>query len=1274
MHKKAARLHPAFVITVFMLVMFLGDSYFLNVPDKSQQAVNINGKGIPKSLLPVLVERAGRDDSAYHISGRDDGSYTSETPGHGFSTVFSQQGADFKRSSEGVRMKLAGGENIAPQMKSENKIEYARGNIIEWYVNSPYGIEQGFTLETRPENSSGEVRLTVDLTMSEGVKAVSETEKSIKFFDSNGALLLSYSGLYVFDSRGRELPSSMRLAGPGIEIEVDDKGAEYPIVIDPLIEAQKLTASDGTQNDSFGRSVLIEGDIAFVGAPIANGIRGKVYIYERNTLGIWNEIQILSEHDEFGGSNDVFGSSISMSDDTAIIGAPGDGVLSESGAAYVFIKDSDLGTWSKLEKLTPRLRGQTNHFGEKSAIQGDVAAISAPGYDFLGSPTSMGGVYIFERDSVTGLWDDVDLIVADDADDFDRFGSDVSMSGDRLLIGASGDDSAYIYERDSSGNWNFLEKITGSEVEPGDNFGSSVSISGNIAVVGSQFSEVNENEFQGAAYIFERDDDTGLWSEIQKLSASDGGTGNRFGYSVITDENKIVIGENKDGVDSIPPGSGAAYVFSRDSETGVWDEIQKLSASNSTDGDRFSISVSISGSRILVGANEIGNSQGAAYIFEPGGTLTIMKDSDPDGGTGFGFTAEDFPNSCVEDGTFILNDDEFLTCGLVPGSYAIEETPTEGFRLTNISCIGDSSFTTTETGVTVDIAVDDTTVCTFTNLQLNQLSVNKTGEGDGNISSDPIGISCDTGCASDSAYYDPDTVVTLTATPDGNSVFTAWSGDTDCHDGIITMDADKTCTAEFSVKRFDLNVSSQGSGGGFIVSSSGGIDCGQDCSDTFDVNSIVVLFAIPDGNSIFTGWTGDPDCSDGVVTMDSSKSCVAIFDLINFDLSVFKVGTGTGTVSSTPGDIDCGQICSDSFVSGTVVNLIATPDAGSEFSGWSGDADCEDGTVTLNFNTVCTANFSSIVAPEETADLSVTKSASPGTVTVGETVTYTLTVENRGPDETVGVQLTDILPGGVTPVSASSECAVTSGRVVCNFGRMLSGDQRTVAIEVIADRAGNLRNTASVNSNFAIDPFIGNNTATVSTEVSGEVVTPSLDVEIEFDDIEVQTGSAFSIPVTLTNPAGTQARQSQQTRQLVNGVAFSVEFPQGFSIDDLVSTKGTCDVENQECSIGDMAPGEAVMVTTDLLAPESSGPFEIIFNVSTANGQVFSAPVTVIVKREEIVNNGPGNSGGCSLANEKGTGSGHLGQVAPLVLLPLAMLLRVRMRKRPRYLCHRFAG
>jgi YVTN family beta-propeller protein/YD repeat-containing protein len=239
-----------------------------------------------------------------------------------------------------------------------------------------------------------------------------------------------------------------------------------------------------------------------------------------------------------------------------------------------------------------------------------------------------------------------------------------------------------------------------------------------------------------------------------------------------------------------------------------------------------------------------------------------------------------------------------------------------------------------------------------------ELKVIKDGLGKGTVKSDPLGIDCGNDC---SQIYPADGItVTLTATPDPDSNFVAWGSDPDCSDGTVLMDADKTCVATFALKtnQFTLTVNKAGTGTGTVTSSPAGIDCGSDCTENYDANAQVTLTPIPDANSNFTGWSGDADCSDGMVTMDASKTCTGTFGSSQFTLTLSKSGSGSGTVSSNPEGINCGSDCSENYDATTSVTLTAAPAGESKFVAWTGDADCTDGTVTMDANKTCSAQFS----------------------------------------------------------------------------------------------------------------------------------------------------------------------------------------------------------------------------------------------------------------------------------------------------------------------------
>ena len=144
------------------------------------------------------------------------------------------------------------------------------------------------------------------------------------------------------------------------------------------------------------------------------------------------------------------------------------------------------------------------------------------------------------------------------------------------------------------------------------------------------------------------------------------------------------------------------------------------------------------------------------------------------------------------------------------------------------------------------------------------------------------------------------------------------------------------------------------------------INCGANCSASYDYGTIVTITAQPTTGSTFFAWTG---CDSTVgntctVTMNSAKSVTAVFNLQIFTLTASKTGMGNGTVTSTStpsgsDQINCGSKCSASYSYGTAVRLSPNPDLLSGFSGWTG-CDSVSGTtciVTITAQRRVTANY-----------------------------------------------------------------------------------------------------------------------------------------------------------------------------------------------------------------------------------------------------------------------------------------------------------------------------
>src|SRR5947199_1360380 len=158
------------------------------------------------------------------------------------------------------------------------------------------------------------------------------------------------------------------------------------------------------------------------------------------------------------------------------------------------------------------------------------------------------------------------------------------------------------------------------------------------------------------------------------------------------------------------------------------------------------------------------------------------------------------------------------------------------------------------------------------------LSVTREGSSSGTVTSSPAGIDCGTACA---AIYDSGTVVTLTATPAANATFDGWTGGGCSGTGpcTLTLTADTTVTARFSVRRFTLSVTLEGAGGGTVTSSPAGINCGTACAATYDSGTVVTLTARPDSLSTFGGWRGGGCSGTGscTVTLTGNTTVTADF-------------------------------------------------------------------------------------------------------------------------------------------------------------------------------------------------------------------------------------------------------------------------------------------------------------------------------------------------------------------------------------------------------------
>jgi hypothetical protein len=397
-------------------------------------------------------------------------------------------------------------------------------------------------------------------------------------------------------------------------------------------QVAKLTASDGAGGDSFGRAVSISGNTVVVGAWADDDHgdnSGSAYIFGRDQGGVdaWGQVAKLTASD--GASDDSFGSSVSISGDTVVVGAYLDDANGQdSGSVYIFGRDQgSAGAWGQAAKQPAplALTARGDRFGVSVAADGDTVVVGAIEDEENGY--SSGSAYVFVRDQGgADAWGQVAKLTASDGASEDWFGRSVSISGDTVVVGADYDDdsgyasgSAYIFGRDQGGAdfWGQVAKLTASDGAALDRFGSSVSISGDTVVVGA-WADDDHGDNSGSAYIFGRDQGgADAWGQVAKLTASDGATHDLFGFSVSIRGDTAVAGACLD--DDHGGDSGSAYIFSRDQGgADAWGQVAKLTASDAARSDQFGRSVLISADTVVVGAYrpvDDGYPSGSAYIF-----------------------------------------------------------------------------------------------------------------------------------------------------------------------------------------------------------------------------------------------------------------------------------------------------------------------------------------------------------------------------------------------------------------------------------------------------------------------------------------------------------------------------------------------------------------------------------------------------------------------------------------------------------------------------------
>ena len=596
-------------------------------PGKTQNLTSPNQvpEGLAKSDWQSIraAYEAGR-----HAFQPVEGGWQARNPGQQWTTKFDgrgflsgprdggwEWGLELQSYGFGERQRRIGTERKAAVQAAGTRLTYHWDAAVqEWFVNDGRGLEHGFTIKERPAVTLNDPPSTLNfLLATRGTlhPRVTADALGVLFQDTSGATVLNYTGLKVTDADGKVLASRFEAAGEkSVRLLVEERGARYPITIDPIAQQAYLKPDDAGSSlagHQFGYAVAVSGDTVVVGAPFEDSSSlapnesaadaGAAYVFVRNA-GVWRQQGYLKPG-AFGTTQagDNFGVSVAVSGDTVVVGAFAEDSIStgvnstpnelgsQAGAAYVFLRSGTF--WNQQAYLKPATVGSTqagDNFGRAVAIAGDTVVVGSNGED----------------SSSTG----------------------VNSTPNELATDAG---AAFVYVR-SGTIWTqqaYLKAAAGGSTRTGDEFGVSVSISGDTVVVGAHLEDssttgVNSTPNEsagnaGAAYVFTRSGTT--WTQQAYLKPSAVGTtpaGDLFGFSVSVAGDTLAVGavfedSGTTGVNSAPDESataaGAAYVFTR--TAGVWTQqayLKPAAIGTTQAGDGFGRAVAVSGDTLIVGA------------------------------------------------------------------------------------------------------------------------------------------------------------------------------------------------------------------------------------------------------------------------------------------------------------------------------------------------------------------------------------------------------------------------------------------------------------------------------------------------------------------------------------------------------------------------------------------------------------------------------------------------------------------------------------------------
>lgn len=558
-----------------------------------------------------------------------------------------------------VSFGFAGNSGLAEKAAisvNDNRVEYKRKGLTEWYINDPKGLEQGFTLYSAPESISGDAVpcLSLKQEIHGDLKAIlNDSSDQVEFITPGGVCVILLSKLNTIDAVGKKLPTKFAIADNLLEILVDTTDATYPIIIDPLATTPAWTADSGQAGARLGCSVSTAGDVngdgysdVVIGAEYydnGDGDSGRIFTYHGSYAGLRTQWSFSAYSTQSGA---LFGCSVSTAGDVngdgysdVIVGSEAfdtAGGVMYAGRAYVFRGSASGLSMANQWWATP---GNTNeHFGCSVSTAGDV---NGDGYSdiIVGAEIygQIGKAYVYYG-SDEGLiqwaapdWTDVGSHSAA------HFGRSVGTAGDvngdgfaDIIVGSAGSlQGVSVYYGSSKGlampavaNW------TAGSIHPNDGFGSSVGTAGDVN--GDGYADIvigapSSSNDAGWAYVYHgsssgliQDADPDWAAESDQadsrfgVSVRTAGDVNGDGYAdVIVGASRYSSGESDEGRIFVyygnPSGLSASPDWTAEPDQTNADMGVSVSTAGDVNGDGYS--------DVIAGATGYNSSAGRAFVY-----------------------------------------------------------------------------------------------------------------------------------------------------------------------------------------------------------------------------------------------------------------------------------------------------------------------------------------------------------------------------------------------------------------------------------------------------------------------------------------------------------------------------------------------------------------------------------------------------------------------------------------------------------------------------------